>query len=1683
MKLKTVIVVLAVLAAVGFLGWKIWDLAWNRPPELKEHYTRFPYVQTFKHVREQIYPNVLRHARQIGAFGSRQTGQHGCDLTVQYVRSRLEAMGFDDIPQKAYTVTVPVEKSCHVIVEEADGAGRDVRHDAHVLMPNCVQTSPTPAGGIRGKLVYLGYGTVDEWTARDVRGAVVVLEYNSGEAWLDAVGRGAAAIVFLEPVQTDVRETDRKYIDLVPLRATRVYVWGRAADEIRRAAQAGGKSARVVSRQTLETVEAPYLEVTVPGTAETPKTLILTAHMDARSMVPAMSYGGDELWGVCTWLELARWFKEHPARNNVRFVAFTGHWQDFAGSRNYVAEHLDEIGKTVPVTFGLDLSTEEDTLSLVPDGWPQRGSWRGSWRWLEKLIWSFSAEPRQNWMEDIHRDTGRRVKMHGDAAPEHPWIHTAVGPERLHNPAQLSGRHYVSSEAWISATGHAAAWQTANLHRHHHNTPLDTFEGSYARHANLPTQLELLFAFLDNIVEIDGIYFPKGSAKRVGPDRTGYLEFTGQLKRYDEKTAWYKGGLPPDPYDEPLGNTFVYMYPFDIRSRRFQTTVSSWHPLAPEKQKHRGLQCRAVRYLARVDDDGRFAFRTVFYQSRFTRYTFMAFALDDDGKILYASDLGRHGADEFKYLVRAAENWSIDQSVTLFPCGSVTLFDLLDRKRYSIGQNVKDTWFIQWGTGNQQAQDAGEECYMPVTEVKLYPSQTDAKSYLITQYQKTAMVFLPAKTTCEVLLTRGTLKKFSLVRSLDPALAPGLSLRDLFEGDPDVLAPARLPLRVAGDPKLAEKVLQAVPAELTGITLAQGEEHQVEQTPLVLARQMHRIDGEKLEHYKRFGVKSQEADTYFDNATHYIARAEQTLEALDEPKYRAASTMAWRSESRAYQGRFRLLYDVVSTTIFYFTLLIPFSYLMERLIFPQKTYIGSAVAAATVFVVFVLLLLQFHPGFDLAGNIYVAIVSFLIIVFTLPAFFMIVGQGLKMLKAAGTQYFQRHASEAERLGVLVAALSLSIANMRRRKLRTALTLGTISLLVLSLVLLTHTTSTSTSYPTAEPPKSDVMPYEGIQVYNTHHHVFALFRELVELMENSYRGRARVLPRWYVHYGVRTNLKGFESVRLYGNYDEQLFSVYDLLGHVPSFRETVTFPLTILSDPSLAAKVVAAQERPDPWMPVPTIQFATPEETEVTHIEKTLISGRWFTPEDVEAVIISDITAESLGAKVNDTLEIEAFKVKVVGIFGTKRRDVSLYDLLDHPPTFVEIVTLPFRAGQDPQWMARAAKHLWQPVLMDDMADVTGDSILPIRFEQNQPTPEEPTRYHAARVVFMPWKFHERYGYFPCAPYSVVVIPKDRKDIPKMADEISKTFDNIDVYSGMDGKLDLISAFHTARVTGGGLMVMPLLVSFLMIFSVMMGSVHERTREIYIFSSVGLSPKHVAGMFLIESIVYAGIASVWGYFLGIILLHVFRVEGMLPASFYPNYLGVFVIYSVGLAMLATVSSSLYPMYKAARIANPSLERTWRIDTEPEESTWEITFPFISTKGSETKGILAFLKEFVEHHAGEGMGVFAVMGAVTYEEDPEKKDYRLRCTTWLAPFERNITQQVVFEARKDPTRVRWTFHFHLTHETGVRYMWVKSNKAFVDAFRKQMLVWRAFTDEVLTEYTSRGATLAGTVPAQT
>lgn len=278
------------------------------------------------------------------------------------------------------------------------------------------------------------------------------------------------------------------------------------------------------------------------------------------------------------------------------------------------------------------------------------------------------------------------------------------------------------------------------------------------------------------------------------------------------------------------------------------------------------------------------------------------------------------------------------------------------------------------------------------------------------------------------------------------------------------------------------------------------------------------------------------------------------------------------------------------------------------------------------------------------------------------------------------------------------------------------------------------------------------------------------------------------------------------------------------------------------------------------------------------------------------------------------------------------------------------------------------------------------------------------------------------------------------------------------------------SMHTAtRVQGSALMVVVLAAAVLMILAIMTGTVYERMREIHILSSVGLSPRHVAGMFLVEALVYAGIAAVLGYFIGIAalrgLLAYLKASGS-QQEFYPNYLGAFVLYSTGVAVLATVASSLYPIRLAARIVNPSEGKTWIF--EPLEAgagapgrgapeALRVRLPFIATTPREARAMMVYACDWLAMHQGERSGRFVC------ERPPagraREDAISLRVPIWLAPFERNLTQEAEIRASPASDGHWWELWLDLRQASGPSYLWQRGATVFVNMLCRHLLRWRA------------------------
>ncbi|MCW8131080.1 MAG: hypothetical protein KIS92_12090 [Planctomycetota bacterium] len=1625
---------------------------------------------------KEAYAEVLRRARAVAAFGSRETGSEGLRKTLAFVAEELARRGWDKRAdgEAEGLGEPPPEKTLRVTnfpVLAPRDAGSRVRVlgetpaeiPAFALLPNAVQACATPPDGLRGRLAYLGRGENADWEGRDLKGAIAVFEFDSNDAWRKAYEAGAAGAVFLESPGggESVRQADQKYLALVPLNMPRVYVRdetaGGGAQALRAAAKRGAE-AELVSGMRLETVDAPVLEARIQGT-QSDRELLVMAHADAHAVAPGLSFGGQEAFGVGAWLALFDYFAAHPPAFSLRFVLTTGHWQAQAAGRADAYAVRKAVGPRIAMAIGVALDPEAEGLILTDE--TVADSVRGSQYWfLKKLLFTVDRnEPA--WIDQLEALSERPVIDRGGAPSKYafwggrPTIPGSnwslwLAPVDQWPPLSHSIGFPTANQMMSQNGGMSVALVTCGGYRQRHFTAQDTLESWLPNAENLKPQLELSFALVGAIADLDPKRFPVYEAD---PHREygGYNLAEVQLMRWNPGILWYDKGAPKGT------RAFALLVPTDARFQRGRNYAFWPRPLAPSRYTHRQLQCLQTVYMAEAGADGRAAFPNVYCPIPQVTYNALAFALDGEGRITHAFDQGFHGDMEFRFLDRRFNAERMLFQVPMFECGALVAAGLVDHHRVNIGSQVEHEYRMQWGLGNDQ--DDGEAPWLRVHAVNEASTHTTADAYAWVQYRETAMIFLKAGQRCEV--RAGDFTRTQALFNDDPRLRAELAEKAGKEGVTLGAAAAELDRAASGMATL--KVTSGLPdPEYVGFRVERGEERRLTGTARFAAEQLGAITRKRLADYGELNVRSPSADLFQARADALARRAEAERVEGREAAARATETLAWSDQSRAYASTYRLLVDVVTTTIFYFLLLLPFGYLAERLLFPQPTLVRTCLVAAGLFLLFSLLLYFFHPGFHLAGNVFVTVVTFVIVILTLPALLIIGGRGLALLMEPGAKFKKRHSADAETWGVLSAALSLAVSNMRRRRLRTGLTLATITLLVLSLVLLTSTAASTQFY--RERQAFPEVPYQGVQVMNTHDHTHGMNEAGVAVLQATYEHEARIVQR-------RCFNPGFEAS----------IACYALPKKLPANeaprRFTVRGAITL-----------------------------EPEEARVTGLDRAVSAGRFFTAGDENACLLSEDTAARQSLAVGDTVRFLGVDLTLVGLLRANRVDAEIVDVCGKPVTpqafyrqalnvdspdalmagetlFVpgalvrrgfpapfpvfSVVIVPNAAGEEA--VARRANEL---AALRAKAEGERLGALPDRLRRlakGELTPGE-----AERLAGHPNAQSDR----QLAEYNL-----KRRTLKRIGEEVAAQHNNVDVYltepappwaEGARDRVDLLSAFARVSLQSGSFLILPFLIAFFMLLAIMIGNVYERRQEIHVFSSVGLAPKHVAGMFLAEALVYAGISSVLGYFLGIILLDLFRRAGWLPADFHPNYFGKVVIWSAALATGSSLLSVLYPMRIAALMVNPSLERIWRIESEPQGDAWTIALPFVAHDRREALGMLAFAREFLGHHRGERTGAFAT------EDDPalheRDGEAALACSVWLSPFERHLVQTIALVPRHEAGKERYRFDLCIRRHSGPDYLWRKSNHAFVDGLRKQMLIWRSLDEAQIEDYVRAGEAAA-------
>jgi hypothetical protein len=271
----------------------------------------------------------------------------------------------------------------------------------------------------------------------------------------------------------------------------------------------------------------------------------------------------------------------------------------------------------------------------------------------------------------------------------------------------------------------------------------------------------------------------------------------------------------------------------------------------------------------------------------------------------------------------------------------------------------------------------------------------------------------------------------------------------------------------------------------------------------------------------------------------------------------------------------------------------------------------------------------------------------------------------------------------------------------------------------------------------------------------------------------------------------------------------------------------------------------------------------------------------------------------------------------------------------------------------------------------------------------------------------------------------------------------------------------------------------MLIAGMIIFNTMLGAVAERTREIHVYTSIGLAPAHVGMLFLAEAAALGTIGVVSGYIFGQGLATVLSWSHILPGVDL-NYSSLSAIVTMGLVLGIVMLSALWPARTAARLAAPSLDRRWKLP-KPIGDVLYVSLPF-TVNETAARGILAFLEEFFTTTTQTGGRFTAdfIKPVLRHSEPPTPPTRGLSARIWLTPYDLGVIQNINLSILPTDQPAIFDVHLELTREAGNPSTWRRLNRPFLVEIRKQFLLWRNLTPEQTAHYLAKSEALFQQTP---
>jgi hypothetical protein len=178
------------------------------------------------------------------------------------------------------------------------------------------------------------------------------------------------------------------------------------------------------------------------------------------------------------------------------------------------------------------------------------------------------------------------------------------------------------------------------------------------------------------------------------------------------------------------------------------------------------------------------------------------------------------------------------------------------------------------------------------------------------------------------------------------------------------------------------------------------------------------------------------------------------------------------------------------------------------------------------------------------------------------------------------------------------------------------------------------------------------------------------------------------------------------------------------------------------------------------------------------------------------------------------------------------------------------------------------------------------------------------------------------------------------------------------------------AYMGSQIGGKGLPILvPWLIVVLNVLTTMMNAMFERRREIDIFSSVGLNPRHISGVFLAEASILGVLGGGLGYLAGLGLYPLMERLALAPVVA-QKVSALWLIAALGIAVASVVLSSMIALRSSVGLT-PSLIRRWTSGGQMtiHRDVWETQLP-VRIDDESLEDFLSYLRGQLGLYTGLG-----------------------------------------------------------------------------------------------------------------